>query len=346
MADPLEIVGRPSAPGGGDLLQVVHQHHVVVVGHGVGADGGDGHAVGLDELQTRGRQAGAELVDPLEIRLFQLPGHDLPEAQLGLTGHGPVVELVRRRLVGEEPHPPGPGHGKGDLEGKCGLPGGGIAANDHHVAACGVDLLVQAPQAPLDVFRGVLGVVTGEELPEPLLHGEPPHPGTLAQEQVPPVDEGPAGLLVRRPVQFLSQLPQAVQAAGPLEGLGVGVRIGGGEGPVNVLSDPGPVGVPQVRRDQQRVHRFAPVVAVPDDLEDPLPLRRQEVFLCQRQHHGAHRLFVDQHRAQHPGLRAEGLTAQGQLVVVFVHIHVPPSGSTAAFSPGLPCWDCPSSFSG
>ncbi len=191
-----------------------------------------------------------------------------------------------------------------------------------------MDLLVQAAKAPFEVLRGLFRVVADEELPEPVLHRHPPHPGPLAQEQVPPVDEGPAGLLVRRPVQFLSQLPQAVQAAGPLEGLGVGVRIGGGEGPVNVLSDPGPVGVPQVRRDQQRVHRFAPVVAVPDDLEDPLPLRRQEVFLCQRQHHGAHRLFVDQHRAQHPGLRAEGLTAQGKHVVfILVHTHLPPSGS-------------------
>ena len=41
LADPLEVVQGPSAPGRRDLLQIVHQDHIVVMGHGVGPDGGD-----------------------------------------------------------------------------------------------------------------------------------------------------------------------------------------------------------------------------------------------------------------------------------------------------------------
>ena len=141
----------------------------------------------------------------------------------------------------------------------------------------------------------MLGVVTGEELPEPLLHGELPHPGTLAEEEVPSVDQCPAGVLVRRLGQLLPQPPQAVEAAGPLEGPGVALRVGGGDSLVDVLGQDRPVGVPKVRRDQQGVHRLAPGVAVPDGLEDALGLLGQEVLLRHGHHHRAHRGLVDEH---------------------------------------------------
>ena len=73
------------------------------------------------------------------------------------------------------------------------------------------------------------------------------------------------------------------------------LRVGGADGLVDVLSQPGPVGVPQVRRDQQGVHRLAPGVAVPDGLEDALGLPGQEVLLRHGHHHRANRGLVDEH---------------------------------------------------
>ncbi len=133
------------------------------------------------------------------------------------------------------------------------------------------------------------------------------------------------------------QLPQAVQAAVRFEGLGVGVRIG----EVKVQSMYSAIRAgrrPQVRRDQQRVHRFAPFVgsrmtwktrfppvdrkssSVSASIMGPPPFRRS---------------------ARSPSTPASALRASLLRAAVVVFVHISCSfllEDGAAFSPGLPCW--------
>ena len=117
-----------------------------------------------------------EILDPAVVLLLEGISQDALEAGVGLAGHGPVVELVRVGLVGEEPHPLAVlCQVEGHLQSEGGLAGGGVSADDHHVPGAGVELLVQIRKAQLEEVGGLAAVPALEEGPESLTI----HPSSL-----------------------------------------------------------------------------------------------------------------------------------------------------------------------
>lgn len=168
-----------------------------MVGHGIGADGAYRHAAGLDEIHHRGGKVLPEILDPAVVLLLEGVAQDPLEAGVGLAGHGPVIELVRVGLIAEEPHSLAVlRQVEGHLQGKGGLAGGGVSADDHHVPGAGVELLVQIRETQLQEVGRLAAVPALEEGPESLLEGHPPDPGPLAEKEVGLVDGRSAGLLV------------------------------------------------------------------------------------------------------------------------------------------------------